>query len=68
MLGIEDIIIVDTEDELLICSKDKAQNVNEVLQKLKKEESGVFMIYFLRNISKYFCYLYCFLGKGGTVL
>nr|WP_284680495.1 hypothetical protein [Aceticella autotrophica] len=39
MLGIEDIIIVETEDALLICSKDKAQNVKEVLQKLKKKKA-----------------------------
>ncbi|WP_434578839.1 mannose-1-phosphate guanylyltransferase [Thermoanaerobacterium thermosaccharolyticum] len=38
-LGIEDVIIVDTEDALLICSKDKAQNVKEVLQELKGKKS-----------------------------
>jgi mannose-1-phosphate guanylyltransferase len=38
-LGIEDVIIVDTEDALLICSKDKAQNVKEVLQELKEKKS-----------------------------
>ncbi|MGF7396683.1 hypothetical protein PQV03_10565 [Thermoanaerobacterium thermosaccharolyticum] len=37
-LGIEDVIIVDTEDALLICSKDKAQNV-EVLKELKKKKA-----------------------------
>ncbi len=36
MLGIEDIIIVDTEDALLICSNGKAQ---EVLQKLKEKKA-----------------------------
>ncbi|WP_434643749.1 hypothetical protein PQ692_04915 [Thermoanaerobacterium thermosaccharolyticum] len=43
ILGIEDVIIVDTEEALLICSKDKAQNVKEVLQEIKKEEDGVFI-------------------------
>jgi mannose-1-phosphate guanylyltransferase len=38
-LGIEDVIIVDTEDALLICSKDKAQNVKEVLKELKEKNS-----------------------------
>ncbi|WP_026485645.1 mannose-1-phosphate guanylyltransferase [Caldanaerobius polysaccharolyticus] len=38
-LGIEDVIIVDTEDALLICSKDKAQDVKEVLKELKKRKA-----------------------------
>ncbi|MGF7399134.1 mannose-1-phosphate guanylyltransferase [Thermoanaerobacterium thermosaccharolyticum] len=38
-LGIEDVIIVDTEDALLICSKDKAQNVKEVLKELREKKS-----------------------------
>ncbi|MDK2805664.1 MAG: mannose-phosphate guanylyltransferase [Clostridium butyricum] len=38
-LGIEDVIIVDTEDALLICSKDKAQNVKEVLKELRERKS-----------------------------
>ena len=37
--GIEDVIIVDTEDALLICSKDKAQNVKEILNELKEKKS-----------------------------
>lgn len=40
-LGIEDVIIDDTEDALLICSKDKAQNVKEVLQELKKGRRSI---------------------------
>ncbi|MEG6567639.1 mannose-1-phosphate guanylyltransferase [Thermoanaerobacterium saccharolyticum] len=38
-LGIEDVIIVDTEDALLICSKDKAQNVKEVLKELRERKA-----------------------------
>nr|WP_255356298.1 hypothetical protein [Thermoanaerobacter sp. YS13] len=34
----EDVIIVDTEDALLICSKDKAQNVKEILKELKEKK------------------------------
>ncbi|HHY79995.1 MAG TPA: mannose-1-phosphate guanylyltransferase, partial [Thermoanaerobacter sp.] len=38
-LGIEDVIIVDTDDALLICSKDKVQNVKEILKELKEKKS-----------------------------
>nr|WP_244262318.1 hypothetical protein [Thermoanaerobacter wiegelii] len=38
-MGIEDVIIVDTENALLICSKDKAQNVKEILKELKEKKS-----------------------------
>ncbi|MHB1393083.1 MAG: mannose-1-phosphate guanylyltransferase [Clostridia bacterium] len=34
-LGIEDLIIVDTEDATLICSKDKAQQIKDLLAKFK---------------------------------
>lgn len=35
-LGIEDLIIVDTEDATLICSKDKAQQIKSLLGKFKE--------------------------------
>ncbi|AEF17809.1 Mannose-1-phosphate guanylyltransferase [Thermoanaerobacterium xylanolyticum LX-11] len=38
-LGIEDVIIVDTEEALLICSKDKSQNAKEVFKELKEKNS-----------------------------
>lgn len=38
-LGIENLIIVDTEDALLICSKDKVQNIKEVFKQLKGTNS-----------------------------
>lgn len=41
-MGIEDVIIVDTEDALLICSKDKAQNVKEVLKELKEKKVSIY--------------------------
>ena len=34
-VGIEDLIIVDTEDALLICEKDSAGNIKKVLENLK---------------------------------
>lgn len=36
----EEVIIIGTEDALLICSKDKAQNVKKVLKELKKRKMG----------------------------
>jgi len=35
--GIKDMIIVDTPDALLICSKDKAHEVKKIIEKLEKE-------------------------------
>lgn len=37
-LGIEDLIIVDTEDVTLICSKDKAQEVKVLLKELRAQK------------------------------
>lgn len=34
-IGLEDLIIVDTDDATLICTKDKAQQVKDVLKQLK---------------------------------
>ena len=34
-IGLEDIIVVDTEDALLICAKDEAPNVKKVIENLK---------------------------------
>lgn len=35
-VGLEDLIVVDTEDVLLICAKNEAQNVKLVIEKLKE--------------------------------
>lgn len=35
-LGVENLIIVDTQDALLICSKDKCNNIKELLYEVKK--------------------------------
>lgn len=34
-IGVEDLIIVDTEDALLVCKKEQAQRIKELLAKLK---------------------------------
>jgi mannose-1-phosphate guanylyltransferase len=39
-LGLKDLIIVDTEDALLVCQKDMAQQVKQVVQLLKKRNAG----------------------------
>lgn len=35
-VGLDDLIIVDTEDAILICKKDRAQDVKKVVEKLKE--------------------------------
>lgn len=42
-VGIEDLIIVDTEDALLICEKDSAGNIKKVLENLQSH--GISLIY-----------------------
>lgn len=37
-LGLEGFVVVDTDDALLICPKDRAQAVRDVVQRLKAEE------------------------------
>ena len=35
MVGVEDIIVVDTDDAILICSKDNTQDVKKVIENLR---------------------------------
>jgi mannose-1-phosphate guanylyltransferase len=35
-IGVEDLVIVDTEDAILICRRERAQDVRDVVQKLKE--------------------------------
>src|SRR2546429_5356702 len=35
-IGLEDLIIVDTEDALLVCRRDRAQDVRKVVDALKR--------------------------------
>jgi mannose-1-phosphate guanylyltransferase len=39
-IGLEDMIVVDTDDALLICPKDRAQDVKAVVDRLKQSERG----------------------------
>ena len=36
-IGLENLVIVDTDDVLLICTTDRAQEVREVVQRLKED-------------------------------
>lgn len=38
-LGVENLIIVDTKDSLLICAKDKCNNIKDLLYELKKDST-----------------------------
>ena len=38
LIGVENLVVVDTEDALLICKKDEAQRVKEVLERLQGED------------------------------
>lgn len=37
-IGVQGLVIVDTEDALLICSKEKTQDVKKVIEKLKEDK------------------------------
>jgi len=38
IIDVDDIVIVDTKNALLVCSKSKAQNVKKIVKQLKKEK------------------------------
>lgn len=38
LLGLENLIVVDTEDVTLICSKDKAQDIKMLLQEIRRKQ------------------------------
>ena len=40
LCGVEDLIVVNTEDAILICKKGKSQDVKKVVEKLKKSDFG----------------------------
>jgi len=42
-LGLHDLIIVDTADALLICSKERAQDVKRIVEKLKEKKLNKFL-------------------------
>ena len=37
-IGLDDVIVIDTEDALLICRRDRAQDVKQIVQQLKQEQ------------------------------
>lgn len=41
--GLEDFIVVDTDDALLVCKKDKEQNIKEYLAEIKRNKGDVFL-------------------------
>lgn len=38
LVGVEDLVVVDTEDALLVCKKGEAQRVKEVLERLQEQK------------------------------
>jgi mannose-1-phosphate guanylyltransferase len=42
-IGVEDLIIVDTEDALLVCPKEREQDVREMVRMLEREERGEYL-------------------------
>jgi mannose-1-phosphate guanylyltransferase len=38
-IGLEDMIVIDTGDALLICPKDRAQDVKKIVDELKKRDA-----------------------------
>ncbi len=43
LVGLENVIVVDTDDALLIVSKDKTQDVKKVVEKLKEEKKDKYL-------------------------
>lgn len=42
-VGVENLIVIETNDSILICSRDKAQDVKEVVNYLKQKEMNDFL-------------------------
>ncbi|HBY07764.1 MAG TPA: mannose-1-phosphate guanyltransferase [Chloroflexi bacterium] len=42
-IGVEDLVVVDTGDVVLVCHKDQAQKVRQVVDQLKKNHNGDFV-------------------------
>ena len=39
LIGVQDLVVVDTADALLVCRKDQAQRVREVAERLRSEQA-----------------------------
>lgn len=44
-IGLKDVVVVDTPDATLVCSKERAQDVKKVVEELKKRKSGEYLIH-----------------------
>jgi mannose-1-phosphate guanylyltransferase / mannose-6-phosphate isomerase len=44
-IGLQKIVVVDTPDATLVCSKDRAQDVKKIVEVLKKRKSGEHLIH-----------------------
>ena len=44
-IGLEDTVIVETEDAILACRKDKTQDVKHIFETLKKQNDNTFLIH-----------------------
>ncbi len=42
-IGIENLIIVDTGDSLLVCRRDRAQDVRQIVEQLKREQRNTYL-------------------------
>ena len=42
-IGLEDMIVVDTEDALLVCPKERAQEVRDLVKKLKESDKEEYL-------------------------
>jgi mannose-1-phosphate guanylyltransferase len=42
-IGLEEIIIIDTEDAMLICARDQAQDVKLIVEKLQEDGSTEYL-------------------------
>lgn len=42
-LGVEDLVVVDTEDAVLVCSRNRAQDVKQLVDELKQQERDVLL-------------------------
>lgn len=42
-IGVEDVIVIDTEDAILVCHKDRSQEVKQVVQYLKENDGDAYL-------------------------
>ena len=42
-VGVKDLIIVSTDDAVMVCKKDNAQDVKKIVDKLKEKDSSIYL-------------------------